>query len=144
LIDELKKGGVMNARTLRVGNYIKAGGFISEVVTISKDEISFVHVRNHTNDILTIPANEIESISLNKNVLIECCGFGSDKRIAAKDMFLQYTPEKDHYIILENAKREPLIHFWDIKALHQLQNLYFALAGIEMVIALDCLVSVIK
>lgn len=135
----------MNAENLRVGNYVKANGFISEVVAITRDEVECIKVRKEDDEIVTLKLTDIqfEPIPLDKHLLKTCCGFDEGNRIVANNVYLQYTERNNKYVILENDKREALIHFWDVKSLHQLQNLYFALAGVEMAIALCCLVQII-
>ena len=134
----------MKAQNLRIGNYIKAKGLICEIVSINKDEVQCQCFKDNNNEHISLVLADIQSIPLNEKVLKECCGFDTEKRLVAKNTYLQYTPNNDHYIILENDKKESLIHFWDIKTLHQLQNLYYALAGTELIIALSCLTQMLQ
>ena len=113
----------MKANELRIGNYLQDfGGIIGQVIHLTKDKI-----------ILESP------ILLTEDWLIK---FGIEKITNSKrygyyieigrNRFLCYQWSDE--LSVENSDGEELITYIPCKYVHQLQNLYFALTGNELVI----------
>jgi len=79
---------------------------------------------------------KIEGIPLTQEIL-EKCGF---KKFERQRGIVQWENEAGHTVEYTNGEwsLSPEFNFWiDVKYLHQLQNLYFALTGQELEVNLD-------
>ena len=127
----------MTTPELRIGNYISLKSREAKVAQIYYDGI-LAYDLEETQD--TIESLErLEGISITENWLIEL-GFTKiviqDEEyffISDKDEFtLRWTPFKTKMIPEYNGRR--FIPGYNLKYVHQLQNLYFALTGGELTI----------
>ena len=127
----------MKATELRIGNYIrhedKNGAFTVEVIGITPKGATV----KYGPGVSTITQEEITPVPLTKQTLLRC-GFSEvgiyenvlhrgDYRVyldaEAKDGLLKYETDDYHLEV-------------EVKSVHQLQNLYFALTGSELPVAL--------
>jgi len=119
----------MNISEFRVGNLVKAGNTIGEVVTIDSNRYYFV-VKNSSGSLNEYDRLTIEPIFIERTMLVNCFGFDKDGKlkisIDSRDFYFQ---ENEGHIILLESNLWPLIHFWDLKTLHQLQNFYYRFKG---------------
>ena len=128
----------MNTRELRIGNYVQVGGEIKPVDGICSEKEDHIQVRTAQNKLLDVSLDQVKPIPLHGQLLIKCCEFDEEgTHTIGIDHDRHYLRVEDGYIVLLNKQKEALIHFWDVKTLHQLQNLYYALKGKEMEIAFD-------
>ena len=127
----------MNIQELRIGNFIRVQSTAGQVAAI-ENETSFVAIKTSAGLIEGKYADlNIEPIYLERNMLVQCCGFDAAGIIKIdvppRSFYLQ---ENDGHIILmgsaPGSSYLPLIHFWDIKTLHQLQRLYNVLNSGEL------------
>jgi len=128
----------MNTRELRIGNYVEIEGLITKIVSIGGKKDNHVEIKTLHNHIIETKMNALAPVPLTNDFLFKCCEFDKEgKHTIGIDHHRHYLKIQDGYIVLMNEKNEILIQFWDVKYLHQLQNLYFALKGKEMAIILD-------
>jgi len=122
----------MKSKDLRIGNFVEVDGMICEVVAISDTE-THIEVKTPRNKISEIPLGDAKPILLSDEMLMNNCEFDTNGlHVIGIDQHRYYLKVQDGYIILLNQEGESLIHFWDIRHLHQLQNLYNSLKGQEM------------
>ena len=127
----------MNSIEIRIGNYVEMESEVVKVVAICCKEDGRVEVQDKHHNNHKVSINSLTPISLNRELLATHCSFDKyAKHVIGIDQHRYYLKFKDGYIVLLNQENEAIIHFWDVKQLHQLQNLYFALKGREMVIDL--------
>ena len=126
----------METKDLRIGNYVSVEGIITEVVAICDTGIDLVGVRTPHARVVERSLTDIKPVSLDDKALQHCVFDKHGKHIIGIDNHSYYLKLHDGYIVLLNKKNDPVIHFWDVRYLHQLQNLYFALKGKEMPIAI--------
>lgn len=122
----------MTVQELKIGNFVKVGNVAGEVVAIENDQDNTISVKI-ANSIIKSKLADIEPVPLERNMLIKCCGFdksGKLKLDISDRVFYIY--EKEGHIILMDKENIPLVHFWEIKTLHQLQRLYYALSGRDL------------
>ncbi len=127
----------MDPKELRIGNCIYADGRIVEVVAIDGKQ-NDIEVRTQDNDVFKakIDKVEIKPILLSEEDTHACCGFDQDGLLLLGIDAHSYFLKMNHdHIILLNKLGKPLIHFWDVKAVHQLQNLFYALKGKELAVS---------
>ena len=119
----------MNTNELRIGNIIQSNGKFETVKSLQDDEINY-----------TIQS-AYSGIPLTEEILFKC-GF-------CKEMYKTYFYMNDIYLIKQvkrNSNPLMLSYFWfdfilnenkisEVKYLHQLQNLYFALNQMELPIS---------
>jgi hypothetical protein len=123
----------MNSQELRIGNYVEVEGVIVKVVAICSNIEGILEVKVPQGKTTQVRAGEVKPIVLSANTLKESCYFDDEgKRNLTIDKQRYSLKLADGYILLLNKKNEAMIHFWDVRYLHQLQNLYFALNGKEM------------
>ena len=127
----------MNTREIRIGNYVEVKGRIVKVDSILGDGKEEVEIVTPEQKLETVKIAEVKPVPLTGDILMKCCEFDTTgKHIIGIDDHRHYLKLKDGYVTLLNNKYEDMIHFWDVQSLHQLQNLYFALKGKEMVAVL--------
>lgn len=116
------------ASELRIGNYINGGGTLRKVISIDLDGC----ISEPIDDTETDYSKGVEPIPLTEEWLLKF-GFKSDEIMFEKDGFCigWYKGDKFHYLptgnIMIRNKRE-------IKYVHQLQNLFFALHEQELTV----------
>jgi len=132
---------VMDLKDLKIGNFVSVKNEIVEVVAIdAKEEETVIGIKFPDDKMLNGTQSElhVKPIKLTSVPLREYCGF--DKDGYCKLYFDKYTfyfkIQGDHIILCGEDKR-PLVHFWEIVNLHQLQNLYFSLKGEQMQVNLN-------
>ena len=127
----------MNTKEIRIGNYVEVKGQVAKVDSILGDGKEEVEVITSDEKLLTAKIADVQPIPLNGNILMKCCKFDKvGRHIIGIDDHRHFLQLKDGYVALLNNKYEDMIQFWDVRSLHQLQNLYFALKGEEMVAVL--------
>jgi hypothetical protein len=125
----------MDTNDLRIGNYVKVNGEIVIVDGIcgSGGDGEYIQTKKLHDQFEEVKISDVASIPLEGELLIKCCEFDKEgHHIIGIDQHRHYLKMEGGYIVLLNKEKSPLIHFWDIKSLHQLQNLYYALKGKEM------------
>jgi len=134
---------MIKANELRLGNYIQIGGSTMDTYQTYKpkkvcaDLIKAIAEENEErgNDyILSV----FQPLKLTPEIL-EKCGFERTKTHTDDDWVngdYRLRQRVGAYSFYRDYKNEDLDYFADIKHLHQLQNLYFALTGIELEINL--------
>lgn len=124
----------MNSAELRTGNLIEVNGQIVQVKEVCSAEKQVTAVTPDDKQIKT-RASEVVPISLESGPLTRYCEVDEyGYIIVGIDKHRYYLQIKDGYIVLLSQDGEPLIHFWDVRYIHQLQNLYHALKGQEMAV----------
>ena len=127
----------MNSRELRIGNYVEVDHVIAEVVAIYNNEHD-IAILVLPNKVIKINAEKAVPVALSIDFLIRHCNFDHNGRhILGMDHHRYFLRFHKGYILLSDRKDEPIIHFWDIRHLHQLQNLYHALKGREIEIVFN-------
>src|SRR4051812_8133507 len=122
----------MNTKEMRIGNYVEVNGKVVKVDSILGDGKEQVVVVTNDNKELTVKIADVQPIPLTGDILMKCCEFDKEgKHIIGIDAHRHYLKLQDGYVTLLNNRYEDMIQFWDVKSLHQLQNLYFALKGKE-------------
>lgn len=122
----------MNSAELRSGNLIEVRGQIVQVKEVCSAEKEVTAITSDDRQIKT-KASEVVPISLADGPLTQYCDVDEFGYICVGiDKHRFYLQMKDGYIVLLSQDNEPLIHFWDVRYMHQLQNLYHALKGQEM------------
>lgn len=122
----------MEAKDLRIGNYVSIEGQITEVVAICDTNHDVVEVKMPEARVVELSLREITPVKLDDEVLQKAVFDKHGRHVIGIDNHSYYLKLYDGYIVLLNKKNDPVIHFWDVRYLHQLQNLYFALKGKEM------------
>ena len=120
----------MTANELRIGNLILVDGEITEITGIKKSTVSF------SDGFQMFIAGGIEPIPLTEEWLLK---FGFDKVLPRNDkMYYRlndyFVIEDSRFFLLGDDAFEILKLRQEIKYVHQLQNLYFALTGEELTI----------
>ncbi|MBS1584627.1 MAG: hypothetical protein JSS82_03700 [Bacteroidetes bacterium] len=128
---------LMDPKELRIGNRIRANGRIVEVMAIDSPEEDDIEVRSLEGLIVKAKLShlDIQPILLTEEIAQTCCGFMDGYMQFMTRQEQLYFKLQDAHVVLLNSKREPMIHFWEIKTLHGLQNLYFAITRQEMKIS---------
>jgi len=125
----------MDARNLKIGNYVYANEEIVEVIAVDGTDENDIEIKVSDGVILKGTPGELKiaPIKLTPLILTELCGFDSDGLyVLGIDKDLYYLKFHIDHITLLMESMEPLIHFWDVQYLHQLQNLYYSLRTKEM------------
>lgn len=123
---------VMKTKDLRIGNFVEIEGVISEVMAINCEN-TVIEVRAAEAGGISVQMADVRPIPLSGQMLTEFCSFDNEGRhIIGIDQHRHYLKIQDGYIVLLNKAEEPLIHFYDVRYLHSLQNLYYMLKGEEM------------
>lgn len=123
----------MQLKELRIGNYILVNTNIAKVRCIDSIHDNKVQVELTDKKLQEISIQEISPIPLDNETLVDCCNFNaSQTHIVGADNHYYTLRLKDGHIILQDEQQNPMIHFWDIVSLHQLQNLYYSLKKTEM------------
>ena len=128
------KGGSMDAGNLKIGNYVYADKEIVKVVAIdtTKDGIE---LKVSDGELLKGKVSELKitPIKLSMDILQKYCGFDKNGLyVLGIDKDQYYLKFQTEHIALLMENKEPLIHFWDVQHLHQLQNLYYSLKTKDM------------
>jgi hypothetical protein len=128
---------VMEARELRIGNYVLCRGAVARVTSISEDGIGYVKQSGISEG--KIPFKLVKPIPMTEEWLVK---FGFV--IFNEYFFKEFGNHNEFSITLfdyDNGKfiYNPKTHFnyIDIIHAHQLQNLYFALTNEELTIKND-------
>lgn len=123
----------MNTKELRIGNYVCANDKIVAVTAIdgaNKDDIEIIlddcTVKVRQSKIVLTP------VRLAQHIINELCCFKDCKLKFSVDSGSYFLLYKQGHIVLADAADNPLIHFWKVTCLHQLQNLYYSLTGKDL------------
>jgi len=117
---------------------VMIGNEAVRVVAIdAKEENTVIEIKFLNGEIERGTEDELQTrpIKLADVPLAECCDF--DKEGYSKisfDKYVFYFKLQGNHIILCGEDKKPLVHFWEIIYLHQLQNLYFSLKGEDMTV----------
>lgn len=115
----------MNICELKIGNYLDLQGEIVKTIATQADSIDVMLL---TGDTVRISSADAKPIALDSEQLLDSCLFDSEGRhVVGIDHHLYYLRLHYGHIILCNRNNVPVIHFWDVRYLHQLQNLYYSL-----------------
>jgi hypothetical protein len=125
----------MNLREISIGNFVGVNDEAVKVVAIISKENGGAEVKDRYGNIQFVSIDNLQPIVLSNELLTNSCLFDkSGKYVLGVDHHRYYLKFKDGYIVLLSLDNQPIIHFWDVQQLHQLQNLYFALKGKEMTV----------
>lgn len=121
----------MKASELRIGNYCYCQGEIREIFGISKDVIVQYLIDE---DAYYCGFDETKPIELTEEILLKC---GFKKEVFTLNMSYStvnpyFELTRRHFSVSKVYEKN--VRFWgnEIKYLHQLQNLYFALTNEEL------------
>jgi len=136
----------LRAQELRIGNYVLDGQDLIKIHSISENAISFLYEEKPA----FLFVNEISGIPLTTEWLerfgFEPNGVFKSMRLAMDDLnrygartFIVVAYDGEAWIEIisrdvHNNYKESQSHVFQLKYLHQLQNLYFALTGDELTI----------
>ncbi len=128
------KTNCMKALEVRIGNYAEVEGVPALITAIHSDaNDGRIEVLAASGKTVKINAADLKPISITTELLAGNCGFNDFGRFRiGVDDHIYQLEFSEGYISLLNREGEPVIHFMDIRNLHQLQNLYYALKGKEM------------
>ena len=132
---------MIDARQLMIGNYLTVDGKYIRVKDIGDDGINIFWYHEMTHyDVLF---EDLEPIPLDNEILTKC---GFEKKDRSNEYWDFWILDNGWYIGMAHhnepsAGVEKNSYYWgenyvQIKSLHQLQNLYFALTGEELKIDL--------
>ena len=131
----------MDPKDLRIGNMVYADDKVVIVVAIDgKEENDFdVRVTNGHSKVVKARSSEIDMkpIPLADEFVVRSGlfnEFGKMKFIVKGEPY--FLRRQNGHVVLLSGRSEPLIHFWEVKYLHRLQNLYYLLAKEELKINL--------
>ncbi len=124
----------MNAHEFRIGNYVEIEGVIALILAIDSDgKEALIETRTSKDKRIKTKISKVKPVALALKLLTERCHFDKTARHnIGIDDYICFLEFKEGYISLLNCSGEVMIRFMDIRNLHQLQNLYYALKGTEM------------
>ena len=124
----------MNAHEFRIGNYIKLDGVIAQVLAIDSDgKEAMIEALTSRENRIKKAISKVTPVPLTPQLLTENCRFEKSGRYnIGLDDYRYFLEFKEGYISLLDRRGEVMIRFMDIRNLHQLQNLVYALKGTEM------------
>lgn len=114
----------MKANELRIGNYVNSNPFNGIITVFHNDKC----VVKHKSGIVKCLIDDLQPIQLTEEWLLKCGFYLVDKNFFIHDS-LSLGIRKSNGFYMNHVTKE-------IKYLHQLQNLYFALTGEELKIEL--------
>ena len=129
---------MIQANELRIGNYVLINGKFckTEAITGCMVSVSGYEI----NRFKPFEFKHLEPIQLTEEILLKC-GFEKKQEWYRHNEMKKYTIEsgvidltKGRYHIRQYISKDKSLHLSDLKYLHQLQNLYFALTGKELII----------
>ncbi|OJW82202.1 MAG: hypothetical protein BGO69_16540 [Bacteroidetes bacterium 46-16] len=127
----------MDPKDLRIGNLVYADGEIAVVVAIDgKEKNDFdIYIGNSHGKVIKARLSTIDI----KPILL------ADKFVAKLGLFDEFGKLKlnlkgenyslrrqNGHVVLYSSRGESMIHFWEVKYLHRLQNLYYVLSKEEL------------
>lgn len=120
----------MKSTELRIGNYVGFKNDFNTVVGITDSGTVTIFTKNNAplRDI-----SDLEPIILNDHIL-KCCGFLNNGIEWVLNNFSLYGVDEGYSIISVSLARDgsPRVYY-----LHQLQNLYYVLNGVELTIKFE-------
>jgi len=127
----------MDPKDLRIGNFLYAERDIVVVVAIDgKEENEFdVYVGNGHGKVIKVRPSQmdIKPIPLSDDFVVQQALFDEFGKMRFAVKGEQYSLRRiNGHVVLFSARNEPMIHFWEVKYLHRLQNLYYVLAKEEL------------
>jgi len=125
------------AKELKISNKVQDNnGFIFDVVSIFKDSTVYCDFKGNEGDVCKFDTNNpCQGIPLTEEILLKC-GFilkGIIFRInngSSHQFDINYSPSKDMFYY--ESSSYSILRQFEVKYLHQMQNLYFALTGKEL------------
>lgn len=127
----------MNVTELRIGNYIQLeteyNNFILLVVSISEKKLIVRYNSGNT----TLNIKEVKRIPLTEEFILKC-GFqvvGFYDNVYCQDSFRIFLNKKTNQGLVKYETEKGNIEI-EVKSIHQLQNLYFAITGLELPVIL--------
>lgn len=128
----------MHIENPKVGGLIRINGQVGEIVEVS--EALGLTVKTANKAIFPIlDCSDTEPIFLDKELVTKCCGFGRTGvlKVPLDNEHVFYLKENKGHVILLGKDMEPLIHFWEVRTLHQLQGLYSQLTGKRLDVSME-------
>jgi hypothetical protein len=127
----------MDPKDLRIGNLLYADNEVVVVVAIDgKEENDFdIYVGNgHGNVIKVKPSSmEVSPIPLADDYVVQLGIFNEFGKLKFATKDDNYTLRRQNgHVVLYDGQNSSMIHFWEVKYLHRLQNLYYVLAKEEL------------
>lgn len=126
---------IMEAKELRIGNYVYYQGNVEKCFSLRNSGVDFYRGKTK-NGIITqgYVYDAIQPIPLTEEILLKC---GFIRRWNAPAMLINYG-ELQSVFTINIVKNEFYFTYGDlqVKHLHQLQNLYFALTNEELTVNL--------
>ena len=127
----------MDTKDLRIGNILYADGELATVVAIDGlDENSFVIRVDHGKEkVIKVKESHINMtpVLLTDNFVLQLDLFDELGNLRFKLKTTNYKLRRSNgHVVLLNEHNDVLVHFWDVKYLHRLQNLYYVLAKEEL------------
>lgn len=122
---------MVNSRELKIDNLLLEQGEVCKVYKLYKDRFSVWTKRGRRNGILCYP------IELTPEIL-EMCGFGNlhaehSVHFKKDNILIEIIPDGTIHARLEYGTQS--LFLTELKSLHQLQNLYFALTNQELYVS---------
>ena len=127
----------MDPKDLRIGNLIYADNEVVVVVAIDgKEENEFdIYVGNGHGKVIKVKPStmDVKPIPLADDYVVQLGIFNEYGKLkfSIKDEHYSLRRQNGH-VVLYDGKNVSMIHFWQVKYLHQLQNLYYVLAKEEL------------
>ncbi len=119
----------MKAQELRIGNLLKISNKIGNLISVLENDVLKISVNSNTN--ISAPIERFDPIPLTEEWLLKF-GFEYTRILCG---FNQYRNKILELSITPNGYEIFFTYKWiNIKYVHQLQNLYFALTGEELTI----------
>ncbi len=130
----LTKTSSMNAHEFRIGNYVEIDSIIARVLAIDSDgKEAVVETMTSKHNRIKTKISLVMPVALTTSLLAEQCDFDkAGRHKLGLDDYRYFLEFNEGYISLLDHKAEVMIRFMDVRNLHQLQNLYYALKGLEM------------
>jgi len=127
----------MDTKDLRIGNILYANGEIAKVVAIdgTAENDFVIHINHGRDKVIKVKDSviDIEPILLSDDFVTQLGLFDETGTMKFAVNTSNYKlRRRNGHVVLLNEKSETLVHFWDVKYLHKLQNLYYILAKEEL------------
>lgn len=111
----------------RIGNYVmlSSEGCFIEIIGVSRTSVRVTCFSPKFN---TFPLNEVQAIPLAREILIEWCGFTSEtqtEELKKGDIKIVFNDDSTAIVNIGSIN-------YTINALHELQNIYYAVMGEEL------------
>lgn len=127
----------MDPKDLRIGNLVYADGEIAVVVAIDSKEKNDIDIYIGNSHGKVIRARfstiDIQPIALSDKFVVQLGLFDEFGKLALNLKGERYSLRRQNgHVVLYNSRSESMIHFWEVKYLHRLQNLFYVLSKEEL------------